>query len=109
VNTEIVGGTPCHIIFFPLENKLNLVDDSGMALVSSGGRTIGTTGTLANSICSIDPLAATKLISGLTMTINIPVSFNRQTFSGQKNVYVNAFDNAGSLTHWVQGGVIAVQ
>ena len=42
------------------------------------------------------------------MNLNVPVTFHA-TFMGTKNVDAVAFDNAGLLTHWVQGGVWTVQ
>ena len=35
--------------------------------------------------------------------------FNIGTFGGAKNVYGNAFDNAGLTSHWVQGATVNVQ
>jgi hypothetical protein len=37
------------------------------------------------------------------------MTFQPGTFGGPKNVYVNAFDNNGLLTHWVQGATMTVQ
>ena len=51
----------------------------------------------------------TRSTSGNNVTITIPVSFTPGTFGGPKNVYVNAFDNDGLLTHWQQIGTWTVQ
>lgn len=108
-STEIVKGTPCHVIFFPQSNTLNLVNDSGTALVHPTGEAIGSLGTISNSYCTVNPAGAGKSANGKLMTINVPVSFNKQNFAGPKNIYVNAFDNSGGLTHWVQVGTLNVQ
>ena len=43
------------------------------------------------------------------MTLHVPFTFNTATFGGQKNVYVNAFDNTGAVTHWINTGTFTVQ
>ena len=48
-------------------------------------------------------------IAGTSVTVTLPMNFQPSTFGGLKNVYVNAFDNYGLLTHWVQGATMTVQ
>jgi hypothetical protein len=43
------------------------------------------------------------------VTVNLPMTFIASTFGGTKNVYINAFDNLGFLSHWVTGGTWTVQ
>jgi hypothetical protein len=41
--------------------------------------------------------------------VNVPLTFQTGTFGGSKNVYGNAFDGGGLLSHWVQGATLLVQ
>jgi hypothetical protein len=52
---------------------------------------------------------ASASTSGNTVTVVLPVSFTAGSFGGAKNAYLVAFDNAGLLTHWVQGGTLNIQ
>jgi hypothetical protein len=36
------------------------------------------------------------------------LNLQTSTFAGTKNVYVNAFDALGQLTHWVQKATLTV-
>jgi hypothetical protein len=69
----------------------------------------GTPGSIANSRCSINTGQASRTLAGNGVTVTIPLNFQPGTFGGLKNVYVNAFDNYGLLTHWVQGATMTVQ
>jgi hypothetical protein len=110
VSDRIVGGTPCHAVYFPLGNTLDLINDSGTALVSGAfGVAPGTPGTLANSRCGINTGLASRSVSDKNVTVTIPLNFKPATFGGMRNVYVNAFDIAGQLSHWVQASTINVR
>ena len=106
---NIVGSSPCQAFYFPASDKLNLVNDSGTAFVSVSGNTPGTGGVLANSRCSLNTAAAVRTLAGNNVTLTFPMGFVPGTFSGAKNVYLNAFDNFGLLTHWVQFATYTVQ
>ena len=109
ISDRIVGGTPCQVVYVPSVNLMNLINDSGTDLsgawVGPGG------GTVANSRCTLSGTGMAQTISdqGRIVTITIPISFSTATFAGSKRIYVNAFDNGGLLSHWVQGGVWTVQ
>jgi len=108
ISSVIAGGVPCQVFYFEASNTLNLVNDGGTAMVSAG-IVPGTAGTLSNSRCSINTGGATETISGDNVTVSVPMTFNTTTFGGKQNVYVNAFDNYGFLSHWVTGGSWTVQ
>jgi hypothetical protein len=105
---SIVGSPVCQFVYFPGSNVLNLINDSGTALVSPAGIVAGQPGTLANSRCSVNTALASRTQSVNNMTITLPVTY-AQAFAGQKNVYFNAFDGSGLLSHWVQGSTMLVQ
>jgi hypothetical protein len=110
VSDRIMGGSPCQAVYFPLGNTLDLINDTGTALVSGAfGVAPGTPGTFANSRCSINTGLASRSVSDKNVTVTIPLNFKAATFGGMRNVYVNAFDVAGQLSHWVQAATINVR
>jgi len=109
ITTTIVDAPACHVVYFPGNNMLNLVDAAGGGLVSPTGVAAGSSGTLTNGLCTVNAAGASAGGSGNALGVTIPVSFNTAAFNGLKNVYVNGFDNAGLLTHWLQGGTINIQ
>jgi hypothetical protein len=109
ISSAIVEQPACHVVYFLGSNKLNLIDAAGTALVSPTGVTPGSSSTLTNGLCTLNSAGATVGASGTTANVKVPMTFNAASFGGAKNVYVNAFDTGGLLSHWVQGGVITVQ
>jgi uncharacterized protein YkwD len=107
-SASIVGSPVCQVVYFPAANVLNMINDSGTALVSGTGLTPGQAGTLDNSRCSVNVALASRTQSVNNVALVLPVTYT-QSFTGQKNVYVNAFDNVGLLSHWVQGSTMLVQ
>ena len=106
IASSIVGTAPCHVVYFPQSNSVNLVNDEETALVSETPVALATA-SLSNQRCSIEPSGG-SIISRNILTLRLPLSF-RPEWGGQKNIYVNAFDTTGKLTHWVQGGTFIVQ
>jgi len=106
---DIVGSLPCQAYYFPYSDTINLVNDSSTAMVSTNGIVPGTAGTLSNSRCSINARAASSSQSVDTVTVTLPITFNASTFGGPKNIYLNAFDDFGNLSHWVTSGTWTVQ
>ena len=109
LNTGITAPNPCQVVYFPGNNTLNLINDTGSALVSPSGVAPGTPGTIANSRCAINTGLAGRSVSGNAVTITIPLNLQTSTFAGVKKVYVNAFDAFGQLTHWIQAATLTVQ
>ena len=58
--------------------------------------------------CSIGA-GAYRSLSGNNLTLSLPMTFSAANFGGAKNVYVDAFDIYGAVTHWVQTGTWGVQ
>jgi hypothetical protein len=109
ISDRIVGGSPCQIVYFPGNNTLNLINDTGSALVSPTGVTPGTPGSLGNSRCALNTTGAAVSAAGANLSVVLPLTFNVGTFAGGKNVYGIAFDNLGVTSHWVQGATLNVQ
>jgi hypothetical protein len=112
ISDRIVGGAPCHVIYFPQTNTLNLVNDTGNGFVSPTGVTPGSGGFLSNGRCQVNPSGASVSFTGTNVSVTVPLSFSTLTFSGTKGVWGNAFDRGGAnqlTSHWVQGGTLLVQ
>jgi len=105
----IDGSLPCQAFYFPYSNTINLVNDSSTAMVSTTGIVPGTVGTLSNSRCSINTGGASSSSTIDNVTITLPMTFDTTTFGGAKNIYLNAFDNFGNLSHWVTSGTWTVR
>jgi hypothetical protein len=103
-NTAIVGGSPCHIVYFSQTNQVALVNDAQTGIV--GPVALGTA--LGTGRCSIGA-GGSRVISGNNLTVTLPLTFGVAQFSGTKNLYVTAFDVNGAVTHWVQTGTWTVQ
>jgi hypothetical protein len=104
LNTAVVGGAPCHAVYFATNNTIALINDAGTALI--GPVALGTA--VAGGRCSI-AAGASRVPSGNSLTLNVPFTFNTGTFGGAKNIYVDAFDLHGAVTHWVRTGTWTVQ
>ncbi len=107
-SAAIVGSPACQFVYFPAANTLNLINDAGTELVSPTGIVPGQPGSLTNGRCSANAAASSRTLGVNTVTLMLPITY-KPAFAGQKRVYVNAFDNSGSLTHWVQGSSMLVQ
>jgi hypothetical protein len=107
VGDSIQSYGACQAVYFPGTGIVNLIDDLATGLVSSTGVQLGSGIALQTSRCSIDTLHSSQQSASNRLRLNIALEFSAETFSGRKNVYVNAF-SGGKLTHWVQGAVMDI-
>jgi hypothetical protein len=91
-------------VFAPQSGAVGLINDTEDALVTGNFVTIGTNQLLANSRCSVNPASVIRTIVGGQVNISAALTFTN--FSGSRNLYVNAFDNQGRLTHWQTFGFL---
>lgn len=106
IGPKIVGAPVCHLVYVPSTKTMNLVNDSEAGVVSGTWIEPGA-GTLSNSYCSI--FGGGAFDDGNSSHLNVKVKFNPVTFSGVKYVYMNVFDKAGLLTHWVTVNSVTVE
>jgi hypothetical protein len=88
----------CYFYYGRGANALYLASDTG---AWQGPVTIGSSGTLANSQCSVNAGTSSMSVSGNTLTLNLAVSFNAG-FAGAKNIYMevqNATVDSGWSLH----------
>ena len=109
ISPVIVGPPACQALYFPASNAINLLNDSGSAMVSITAVDLGTAGTLSNSLCSINTGTASSTSTSDNVTVTLPMTFDTGTFGGTKNIYLNAFDDFGDLSDWVSSATWTVQ
>jgi hypothetical protein len=108
ISQTIADPASCQVVYYARANTLNLLNDINTGLVSPTGIQPGHEGAISNSRCSIDAQRSAYAVKGTSMSLTIAFQFSRSTFGGAKNVYVNAFDNNGFLTHWIVGATVSV-
>ena len=82
-------------------SALQLLNDSGGTWL--GPITVGGTGSVSNSQCSISASSAAVVSSAQTLTLNLAFSF-QPSYTGTNRVYLNAMDTGGQTSGWVQLG-----
>jgi parallel beta-helix repeat protein len=87
-NTAIVGGAPCHAVYFAQNNTIALVDDAGTSLI--GPVALGTPLNNGSGRCSLT--GGSRTAAGPNLALTLPFTFNAATFAGAKKIYVVGFD-----------------
>ncbi len=100
-NTSVSGANACYIYYNRAANSLFLADNSGTAW--TGGFTPGSSGFASNSYCTIYGSGSSVNPAGNQLALTVLVAF-QPLFSGTKNNYLIAYDNAGLNTGWQQMG-----
>src|SRR5271165_196445 len=104
INSSFSGTNGCFLYFYRGgANMLYLLSDAGAL---QPGITIGTSGTLSNSQCTINAGASSAMSSGNTLTLTLAVTFTA-AFAGAKNVLMEA-QSATVLGSWAQTGTWTV-
>ncbi len=100
INSSMSTAAGCYLLYQRASNSLYLSDDAGGAWQTPA--TVGQSGTLANSQCSVNPAASSVSTSGTTLTLNLALSFS-SAFAGARNVYMEVSDGAAD-SGWQQRG-----
>jgi M6 family metalloprotease-like protein len=86
----------CALVYGAVPSGLFLFSDLASSFTGTSG-TVGAGPALRNSQCSINVAASSAVLSGSTLTLQLPITFT-PAFLGQKNVYV-----FGPGTGWPTG------
>ena len=89
INTTLLGARSVLRPVLPSSNTLYLANDSGTGW--TGPVTLGQSGTLQNSQCTVNTAASSASGSGNNLTLNLALSF-QPAFGGAKNIYMDAYD-----------------
>jgi hypothetical protein len=101
VSIDIAGTlTPagaCWMIFWESSKQVSLANDAGAGWV--GTETLGSSGTMQNSQCTLNLAGSSSSGSGAYLTVNLSLSFPT-AFAGAKDIFANAEDNEGLYSGW---------
>jgi YVTN family beta-propeller protein len=100
-NTSKTAANACYVLYYPSSNLLYLENDGGTGL--STGITPGSSGHISNSQCTLAGTGSSYNVSGETAALVVALAFSA-TFTGQKNVYLQAWDIDGVSSAWTQEG-----
>src|ERR1035441_3357658 len=101
VNSSLSGYQACYVSIDPVHNTVLLLNDA--AVVWQGPITLPTSGTLANSQCTINGGSSSIALSGNNATVNLALSFS-SSFGGVKSVYGYAQAASGLNSGWTALG-----
>jgi hypothetical protein len=104
-NTSVSVGNACYIRYNRASNLLYLADNAGSGWGS--GITPGSSGSASNSQCGISGSGSSVSGIGNQLAVTVAVTF-QGAFSGLKNGYVIAYDQAGLNSTWQQAGTWTV-
>ncbi|HYW46134.1 MAG TPA: hypothetical protein VE959_24935 [Bryobacteraceae bacterium] len=99
VNNALVAVSGCYLLYNRASNALYLTNDGGTAWQTPV--TLGQSGSLQNSQCSVDTVNSSASGNGNNLTLNLALTF-KAGFSGTKNVYSEVYD--GTDSGWQQRG-----
>ncbi len=103
INATLAVNRACYLFYVRGPNELFLASDTG---VWQGPLTVGVSGTLGNSQCTVNAGASSASASGNNLTVSLALSFT-SSFAGAKNIY-SEVQNATLDAGWVQLGAWTV-
>jgi hypothetical protein len=99
----------CQAVFLPGSNSFNLINDQSTDMVSTSWLKAGSNQVLRNSRCALDVARSNVLLlEGGKLNVTFAFDVTATTLHGRQNIYFNAFDTSGQLTHWIQGSTLDV-
>lgn len=101
IAASLTNVNSCYLHWDRVANTIQLARDDGADWV--GSRTLGVAGTLTNSQCIVDAGASSAAVSGLSITLNLSITF-RAAYTGSKNVFLQALDFSSLAAGWTQRG-----
>jgi hypothetical protein len=100
MNSALTWVGSCGLRYDRASNLLQIINDQGSGW--QGGITPGS-GTLSNSKCTVNGSGFSISASGNALTQNFAASFS-SAFKGNRKVYLDASDNAGTSAGWRLAG-----
>jgi hypothetical protein len=84
ISAQLSATNACYLYYSRASNALYLANNAG---AWQGPVTVGGTGDLANSQCTVNTATSSVSMSGNTLTLNLALSFTG-AFAGAKNIYM---------------------
>jgi hypothetical protein len=104
INTPMTGAAGCYLLYQRASNSLYLTNDA--ATVWQTPVTLGQSGTLQNSQCSVNAAASSISGSGNDLTLNLALTF-QSAFAGSRGIYMEVYDGTDD-SGWQQRGTWTV-
>jgi hypothetical protein len=109
LGNAIATSQGCQAVFLPSSNSFNLINDQSTDMVSSTWLKAGSNQVLRNSRCALDVgRSNVSLVESGKLNVTFAFDVTTTTLHGHQNVYFNAFDTSGQLTHWIQGSALDI-
>ena len=96
--TSVFAANSCVVLYNRSNNQLYLINDASTGVVS-GSITPGGSGTLSNSQCTLSGAGGNATSSGNNLNVPFSITF-ASGFTGMKNAYGLAQNNAGANGGW---------
>ncbi len=97
INSGLTAAGGCYIYYSPSSKQIYLGNNAGSGTL--GPQTLGTSGTLQNSQCSLNVGSSSVVDSGNTLTLNLALTFE-SGFTGAQNIWADTASNAGLSMGW---------
>lgn len=104
INSQQRADSGCYFTFLQPSNTVSLADDAGLAWTTAS---LGSTGVLSNSQCTLRAAGSSLASSGNTLTAVADVVF-KAPFNGPKSIWANATDSGGLTSLAPQLGAYGV-
>ncbi len=95
--TQLVAAGACYLQYTRASNSIVLINDAGTAAL--GPVTLGSSGTLHNSQCTVNGAGSSASASGNNLVVNLALTF-AGSFAGTKNVSMGAINNTNVFSGW---------
>jgi len=105
INNFLDGRASCYLAYSVPSSVLYVVPDAGGGL--SSGLTLGGTGAIGNSQCSITAAGSSASGSGNVLTLTLNITFTN-SFAGNKVIYMAARDQQNNNSGWQALGAWSV-
>ena len=107
INRALDGGNACYIAFSQPLRVLYLVNNAGPDAGLSGPLTLGATGSVSNSQCTIYSAGSSVSATNTELTLTLNIAFS-SAFSGNRVIYLAARSVAEQNSGWQSQGVSAL-
>jgi hypothetical protein len=88
VGSSLTWTSSCGALFYPFNNTVYLANDAGTGWI---GGTLGATGTLSNSQCTLNTATSSASGSGNNLTLSLALTYN-SSWAGAKNTWLWVYD-----------------
>ncbi len=104
INSSLTGSSACYIAYSQPLGVLYLVNDGGVDVGLSAALSLGTTGSVSNSQCTITSAGSSAVASGNSLVLTLNVTFT-PSFMGNKVIYLAGQSVANATSGWKTAGV----